>query len=121
MAARLLNLRSVPDDEAEEIRRLLTEKGFDFYETPAGRWGISSPGFWLRDEGQLDAAKSVLSDYQAERYQRVRTEYEELKRQGMQRTLVDIVLESPGRFIFYVLVIALILYFSIVPFVNFAS
>ena len=121
MSIRLLNLRSVPEDEAEEIRELLTEKGFDFYETPAGRWGISSPGLWLRDESQLEEAKSALSVYQAERYQRITSEYEELKRQGLQRRLSDIILESPLRFVFYISVIALILYFSVAPFMNFAG
>ncbi len=121
MSVRLMNLRSVPDDEVEEIRKLLTEQGFDFYETPAGHWGISSPGLWLRDEGSLDNAKAVLEKYQAERYQRVRTEHDKLKRAGMQRTWVDMVVEFPGRVIFYLAVIGLILYFSIVPFLRFGA
>lgn len=121
MSIRLMNLRSVPDDETEEIRQLLTEQGFDFYETPAGRWGISSPGLWLRDESSLDHAKTVLENYQAQRYQRVRTEYDELKRTGMQRTWIDMIVESPGRVIIYLAVVGLILYFSIVPFLRFGA
>ncbi len=121
MSIRLLNLRSVPDDEAEEIRQLLGEKGFDYYETPSGRWGISSPALWLRDESQVDRAKSELDQYQKQRYLRAKEEYESLKREGEQRTYTDIFRESPGRFLFYILIITLILYFSIVPFVEFAS
>ncbi|MGH8025314.1 MAG: DUF6164 family protein, partial [Pseudoxanthomonas sp.] len=33
MAKLLLNLRNVPDDEADEVRAWLTESGMDFYET----------------------------------------------------------------------------------------
>ncbi len=121
MPVRLMNLRLVPDDEAEEIRQLLTERGIDFYETPSGKWGISSPGLWLRSADQLDEAKSVLACYQAERYQRVNAEYEELKKSGMQRTLVDMIFESPLRFIVYLAVILVIVYFSIVPFLDFAA
>ncbi|MBL4851983.1 MAG: hypothetical protein JKY90_06855 [Gammaproteobacteria bacterium] len=119
MSVRLMNLRSVPEDEAEEIRQLLTEQGFDFYETPGGRWGISSPGLWLRDESDLDSAKAVLENYQVERYQRVRAEYDELKKIGMQRTWIDMVVESPGRVIFYLAVVGFIVYFSIMPFLRF--
>lgn len=121
MAVRLMNLRPVPDDEAEEIRQLLAAQSFDFYETPAGRWGISSPGLWLRDESKVDEAKAALAAYQAERYWRVRGEYDELKKQGQHRTVLHIIFESPGRFVFYLLVIGLILYFSIVPFLSLGS
>lgn len=121
MAVRLLNLRPVPDDEAQEIRQLLNEKRMDYYETPAGRWGISSPAIWLRDESQLHEAKSLLGRYQTERFQRMRAEYDELKKQGMQRTLFDVIAEAPGRFLFYLSVIGLVLYFSIAPFLGFSA
>ncbi|MBL1294623.1 MAG: hypothetical protein COB61_012245 [Thiotrichales bacterium] len=121
MSKRLLNLRPVPEDEADEIRQLLSDKNFDYYETPAGRWGISSPGLWLRDEERLAEAKSVLVTYQQERYQRMRAEHEELKETGMQRTLVDVIFESPFRFIFYILIIGFILYISIAPFLKFVD
>ncbi|MFO7288296.1 MAG: DUF6164 family protein, partial [Gammaproteobacteria bacterium] len=48
MAKLLLNLRGVPDDEADEIRALLEEHGIAFYETPPSRWGVSAGGIWLR-------------------------------------------------------------------------
>ncbi|PCH63258.1 MAG: hypothetical protein COC09_06425 [Gammaproteobacteria bacterium] len=121
MSVRLLNLRPVPEDEAEEIRQLLTEKGFDFYETPAGRWGISSPGLWLRDQDRLSEAKAALESYQQERCQRVRAEYEELRQSGLHRTWADVIFESPLRLIFYVLVIGFILYLSIIPFLGFGG
>jgi len=51
----------------------------------------------------------------------VRGEYDELKKQGQHRTVLHIIFESPGRFVFYLLVIGLILYFSIVPFLSLGS
>jgi len=116
MSALLFSLRNVPEDEAEEIRQMLASNGVQFYETPAGRWGISSPAIWLQDQGELSRAKSLIETYQKERYVRQRQEFELLKQQGQHRTIVRAVAENPLRFVFYIAVIVVILYFSIVPF-----
>jgi len=60
MSALLFSLRNVPYDEAEEIRQLLTSSEVEFYETPAGKWGISSPAIWLQDKNELQRAKSLI-------------------------------------------------------------
>ena len=49
MPHHLMNLRHVPDDEADEIRALFEEHGVRYYETPPSRWGISMGGFWVHD------------------------------------------------------------------------
>ncbi len=118
MATRVFNLRNVPDDEAEEIRQLLTDNGIDFYETPAGNWGISMPSFWVKDDGQVRQAKSAIDEYQRQRAIRMRDEFARLKAEGRQRTFVDLVSEHPTRFILYVLLILFLLYISISPFLN---
>jgi len=117
MAILLFKLHGVPDDEANDIRALLTENAIDYYETSAGNWGISMPGIWLRDNDKLAQAKALIDEYEQVRYQRVRAEYDQLRAEGRQRTLVDMIRESPLRFIAYLSAIALILYFSIKPFV----
>ncbi|MDN5848716.1 MAG: DUF6164 family protein, partial [Nitrococcus sp.] len=61
MSIILLNLRGVPEDEAEEIRDLLTEHGVAFYETLPSRWGISMGAIWLRDEHQREEAKQLIA------------------------------------------------------------
>ena len=48
MAKLLFNLRNVPDDEADEVRDLLTAHGVDWYETRPGNWGISTGALGLR-------------------------------------------------------------------------
>lgn len=116
MSALLFSLRNVPDDEAEDIRRLLASNAIEFYETPAGRWGISAPAIWLQDKNELQRAKSLIEAYQKERFIRRRQEFESLKRQGKNKTILDAIAENPLRFVFYLAVIIVLLYLSILPF-----
>lgn len=116
MAILLFKLNAVPDDEAYDIRMLLTDNDIDYYETSAGNWGISLAGIWLRDQSQLQQARSLINDYEQTRYQYARAEYDQLRAEGQQRTLVGMLRESPLRFLAYLAVIGLILYLSIKPF-----
>ena len=101
MPTRLFAMNGVPDDEAEEVRGVLTAGGIDFYETPAGNWGISSPAIWLNDERQLDQARSLIDAYQRARMVRVREEYAQLEKAGERRTVLDVIKGNPLRFILY--------------------
>ena len=65
MAKLLLNLRNVPDDEADEVRALLNDRGIDFYETPPSFWGVSAGGLWLPGPDQLAEAQAHLARDQA--------------------------------------------------------
>ncbi|MGF1547642.1 MAG: DUF6164 family protein [Thiotrichales bacterium] len=116
MAVLLFSLKQVPDDEADEVRALLEANRIEFYETAAGRWGISSAAIWLRDEVQTERAKALLADYQAERYQRARAAFEAGERAGANPTVVGELLAHPVRFAVYLLAIILILYLSVAPF-----
>lgn len=116
MPVLLFPLRNVPADEAEEIRELLTSNQVEFYETPAGRWGISAPGIWLQDEKALHAAKSLIQAYQKERVAQQRREYESLKRAGENKTIMDSLRKNPLQFVLYLAIIVIVLYFSIKPF-----
>ena len=118
MSKHLYNLRGVPEDELEEIRSLLLAHHIDFYETPAGNWGISSPAVWLNDDSQLDAARGLLEDYQRQRLESARAEYQQLREQGRAERLVDRILREPQQFLFYLVLIAFVLYVSISPFLS---
>lgn len=118
MPAKLFSLSGVPEDEAQEVRALLTESEIDYYETPAGNWGISSGAFWLNDESQLEKGCALIAAYQDERLARARAAYEALKKEGRNRTLVDVIGENPLRFLVYLAAIAAIVYFSIKPFLD---
>lgn len=58
----------------------------------------------------------MLEAYQKERFAKGRQEFESLKQQGKHRTIVHTIAENPLRFVFYLAVIAVVLYLSIVPF-----
>ncbi len=110
MSKLLFKLRGVPEDEADDIRELLTENEIEFYETSPGNWGFSMPGIWLNDENQFETARALLDTYQKERVIRVREEYAQLKREGKNRTFLDWVMEKPASFIFYLMIIGAVLY-----------
>jgi hypothetical protein len=118
MAKLLFSLRNVPDDEADDVRELLEQNHIDFYETSAGNWGISVPAIWLQDKTEYPRAKSLIDDYQKKRFIQQRAVYEQLKREGKHRTLTDIIKENPLRFILYIIIILVLLYFSTRPFIN---
>lgn len=109
MSLLLFSLRGVPDDEAEEIRELLAEQDIDFYETPAGNWGVSMPAFWLRDEAELAKAQALLNDYQQQRAITQR----ELYLQTKPKTLLQAFIERPLLYSVYFLAMGLVLYVSI--------
>ncbi len=118
MAVHLFKLRNVPDDEADEIRQLLTEHDIAFYETSAGIFGFSAPSIWLHDSAQLEHARQILHTYHTQRREKARRHYAEQIANGQQRTVLDIAKENPTRFAAYLAIIALILYFSIKPFIR---
>lgn len=43
----LLNLRNVPEDEADVLRALLDAHGIAYYESRPGMWGISAGGIFV--------------------------------------------------------------------------
>ena len=118
MSILLFNLSSVPDDEAQDIRDLLIEHEIDFYETSAGILGFSLPGIWLKDETQLAKAKALIDEYQRQRQDRAREDYQHRGVTGHSRTIIDMFKEAPRRFIGYLLTIAIVIYFSIILFIN---
>jgi len=77
MPHHLMNLRHVPDDEAEEIRALFDAHEVAYYETPPSRWGISMGGFWVHDDDEAARARALLDEYQRQRYETQRQAYEE--------------------------------------------
>jgi hypothetical protein len=118
MLIRLFSLKGVPDDEAEEIRELLTGNEIDYYETPTSKWGISTAALWLKNEKQLKKANLLITKYQEERTHRAREEYEKLRREGKNETIVHRIKQKPIRVILYLTLIITILYLSIKPFMD---
>lgn len=119
MARLLLNLRHVPDDEADEIRALLEQHGIEYFETPPSRWGISLGGIWLQQDADLDHVRALLARYQAGRLQRARAELAEARRTGRVATFIGQLRREPLRVLLLLAAAALVLYLTLAPFLTF--
>jgi hypothetical protein len=109
MSKLIFNLKSVPYDEADDIRNLLTENEIGFFESPAGNWGVSVHALWLNDESQSHQAKQLIDDYQVKRSERVRLETQEKIERGELETLFQRLLSQPVQSIVYLAIILFIL------------
>ena len=95
MAKLLLNLRNVPDDEADEVRAWLAESGMDFYETQASPWGISSGGIWMREDADIVRAKALMAEYQAKRLQQAKAAQTAARADGSAETFGRLLRRRP--------------------------
>ncbi len=114
MAVLLFHLQGVPEDEAAQLRLLLTEGGFDWYETSAGRWGTAVAAVWLRDESQLQGAKQLLEQFQQQRLEDARLGYEPVSFWSHLKA-------SPVRVAGGFLITMIVLYVSLAPFFGLGS
>lgn len=119
MAKLLLNLRNVPEDEADEVRDLFESHAIDVYETKPSLWGVSAGGIWLADDTQLEKARHLLTAYQAERSATARAEYQDAVRQGRVPSTWANLKAKPREAIVAVLGIALMLAVATLPFLLF--
>lgn len=113
MSVLFFNLRGVPADEADDVRKLLTVHDIAYYETSAGSWGISLPALWLYEASDLEQANRLFQDYQMQRCQQQRTLYAERKRLGLQPGFLEHNLKHPLRFILYCGISGLLVYVSL--------
>ena len=113
MAKILFRLNGVSDDEANDVRELLTNHAIDFYETSPGNWGVSMPAIWLREASQFQQARALLDAYQNERGIRMREEYARLKQEGKNKTLIDAVKQNPAHFMIHLALAILVIYLSV--------
>ena len=115
MSKLLLNLRNVPDDEADDVRAMLDTHGIAFYETRPSPWGISSGGIWVSEVADFAEAKRLMADYQQRRGERVRAEYAAAKRSGTAETFASVLREQPGRVVLVSLAILFMLALVALP------
>lgn len=118
MATLIFRLNGVPDDEAEEVRQLLADHDLPFYETHAGRWGLSVAGIWLRQDEQADTARQLLETYAEQRQQQVREELMRAIERGEVPSFWQRVQAAPLRYVAIAALAGAILYLSIWPFIK---
>lgn len=116
MAVLLMDLRYVPEDEVVEVRQLLDEAGFDFYETPPSFWGVSAGAIWLRDNRQKERAEEVLARYQENRAITARRDYQRRLETGEADTLTQRLLRHPLRSLVLIAIILFVAFISVQPF-----
>jgi len=117
----LFRLNGVPEDEVIEVRRLLDEHHVEYYETDAGRFGISLAAIWLRDEVDPAYATQLLETYQQQRYREARESYRQQQEEGTAETHLQRFLRQPLRSLLYLAVVLAILYFTLAPFLLHAT
>lgn len=113
----LLNLRNVPDDEADDVRALLDAKQIPFYETTPSFWGISAGGIWVAEDADFAMAKRAFDDYEQQRSIRVRAEYAAARRAGTAETFVSMLRDDPLRVVMTLLGILFVLGLVTLPFI----
>jgi hypothetical protein len=121
MSNLLFKLRHVPEDEAEDVRRLLARHDVDYYETSGGRWGLGMPGLWASDPAHFQRGRALIDRYEEERRERQRELHERLKAEGKSNTFLEAFRNDPLRLVFYIAAIAVVAYFSIKPFLDFGK
>lgn len=115
MAKLLLNLRNVPEDEADDVRAMLDAHGIAFYETRPSLWGISAGGIWVTEDAAIAQAKRLMADYQQARGERARAEYAAARRDGTAETFWTLLRADPGRMVLNVLAILFLLALVALP------
>jgi hypothetical protein len=121
MSKLLLNMRQVPEDEADEVRAMLREARLEFYETQPSRWGISYGGIWITEDGDMVEAKRLMAAYQAARRDRARAERAIELRDGTAETFADVFRREPLRVVLTGLgILAMLALLALVPILLFS-
>jgi hypothetical protein len=107
-----------PEDEADDVRALLDRHHIPWFETSAGRFGVSFPAIWLVDDDDWPRAKTLLDDYQQERSARVRRFQQEQAESGNAETFLSRMLSHPLQLTVVLCAVLVIAYFSVVPFFS---
>ncbi len=74
MAKMLLNLRSVPEQESDGLKRALDEQGLDWYEVPPGIFIVSAGSIWIRHNHDYPRAKEIFDCFQEQYAAKARAE-----------------------------------------------
>ncbi|MFT4520646.1 MAG: hypothetical protein ACI9JM_003050 [Halioglobus sp.] len=117
MAVLIFRLNDVSDEEAQDVRDLLSDNALNSYETSAGRWGFSVAGLWLVNENDKVLARELIDAYQLER----RCYFEKLRIETPPETFGNRLKRSPINVIFFSLLAMTVLFLALSPFILFLS
>lgn len=114
MSVLIFKLNGVSEQEAEDVRLLLEDHALEYYESSAGRWGLSVAALWLKNADQKALARQLIDDYQSARVERIHAELSE----GDIQSIMARLKEAPLQMTAIMVVILLILYVSVAPFLG---
>jgi hypothetical protein len=115
MSKLLLNLRHVPEDEADEVRTLLDAHGIAWFEARPSRWGVSAGSIWIREDEAAPEAARLMADYQTQRLERARSEHAAAQRDGTLPTMWTVARDEPGRVLWAVIALVFVLGLMALP------
>ncbi|CAH0992318.1 hypothetical protein SIN8267_02437 [Sinobacterium norvegicum] len=118
MAELLINLRNAPADEIDDLIELLDSHQIDYYQTSGGSFGLSLPGLWVNDADQFQRARSLIDQYQHERQQRIRAQFQQAKDSNQHDTVWARLKRIPNRMITFSIMIFIVIIASIKPFMD---
>ncbi len=118
MASIFFRLRLVPEDEAEDVRQLLDDNNIPWFETSAGKWGISFPAIWLHEDEDRARANELLQAYQLQLQANQRARQQDRIQRGEQETVITRLCRRPISSLLALVVIGVIIFFSTRPFFN---
>lgn len=110
-------LAGVPEDEAEDVRRLLETAGIAFHESRTTLLGLFGGAIWITDDGQYAEARRLFDAYQAQRAAAARAAHARVRRDGAAPGLLDQLRAEPLRVLLVLAGIAFFLGLSLLPFV----
>jgi hypothetical protein len=116
MAKLLMNLRNVPDDEADDVRAMLETEKISFYETRPSMWGVSAGGIWITEDADFADARRAMDVYQQQRATRARAEYAAARQAGTADTFISLLRADPARVVMSLLGILFALGLVTIPF-----
>lgn len=118
MSVLIFRLNGVGDNEAQDVRELFDNNNISYYETNAGRWGISVAALWLNDKTQLEDAKALLAHYQQQRLLRIQSADDDDPEYGKPLSFTQRLVRAPLQYLLLIAAILAILYISIIPFIS---
>lgn len=119
MSKIVFRLKDVPEEEADGVRELLTDKDIEYFETDAGRWGISIGALWVKDNDDFDVARELIEEFQLQYRKDVQHQFEKDKQEGKVFGFWQRFSQYPLQVLAYLILILIVLAFTLLPMLQF--
>ena len=118
MGQLLMRTSGASFDEVAGLVDKLEEEGIAHYQTDSGFWRLGVDGLWVSDSADLERAKALLADYQAEYRQQIREEHRAQHARGEALGFMGQLWRQPLKVLLALVAVGAILALSLVPFMR---